>query len=97
MFNKLKQVKDLRDQAKSLQSKLAEESVTVEHKGCTMKIDGNQKILNLDINQELLSANNKQKLEETIVKLHEDALKKVQKVMMQKMREQGGFDGFPGM
>ncbi len=97
MFNKLKQVKDLRDQAKTLQNKLAEETVTADYKGSTMKIDGNQKILALDIAEELLNPSNKAKLEETVIKLHEDALKKVQKVMMQKMREQGGFDGFPGM
>ncbi|MGB0757298.1 MAG: YbaB/EbfC family nucleoid-associated protein [Patescibacteria group bacterium] len=96
MFNKLKEVKDLRDQAKSLQNKLAEETVSVEHKGCSLKMDGNQKILSLTIADNLLSKDNKSKLESILIELHAQALKKVQKVMMQKMREQGDFN-LPGL
>lgn len=96
MFNKLKEVKDLRDQAKSLQSKLAEEKVTVEHKSCSMTMDGNQQILKLSLADDLMAKDQKTKLEAALIDLHAQALKKVQKVMMQKMREQGGFN-LPGM
>lgn len=97
MFNKLKQVKDLRSQAKTLQNSLAEEAIEVTNKDCSMKMDGNQKIINLDIDEKYLEKSQKSKLENVVIELHEQATKKVQKVMMQKMREQGGFDNFPGM
>ncbi len=97
MFNKLKEVKDLRNQAKTLQNSLAQESVEVTNKDCSMTMDGNQKITKLDINEKYLEKSEKTKLEEIIIDLHEQATKKVQKIMMKKMREQGGFDNFPGM
>ena len=97
MFNKLKQVKDLRSQAKTLQNSLAEEAIEVTNKDCSMKMDGNQKIINLDIDEKYLEKSQKSQLENVVIELHEQATKKVQKVMMQKMREQGGFDNFPGM
>lgn len=96
MFNKLKEVKDLRSQAKQLQNSLGQESVTVEHKDCSMKMDGNQKITHISLSKKYLSADNKEKLEGIVIHLHEEALKKVQRIMMKKMKEQGGFN-LPGM
>lgn len=92
MFNKLKQVKDLRSQAKQLQNDLAKEIIQVNHKDCVMKMDGNQKITELSLADDLLNQGSKKKLEEAIIELHGQALKKVQKIMMQKMRDGGGLD-----
>jgi len=97
MFNKLKQIKDLRSQAKTLQNALAQESVTVNVKDCSMTMDGNQKITQVNIDPRYLNLDQKQSLEKIIIELQEDALKKVQKIMMTKMREQGGFDNLPGL
>jgi len=96
LFNKLNQIKDLKEQAKNLQGQLAQELITVEKHGITMTIDGNQKMTNLDINPEYLSSERKERLEEIIKDIHEEAIKKVQRVMAEKMRASGGFN-LPGM
>lgn len=96
LFNKLNQIKDLKEQAKNLQGQLAQESVTVDKHGVTMSMDGNQKITKLDINPEYLTPERKERLEEIIKELHAEIIKKVQRVMAEKMRAQGGFN-LPGM
>jgi DNA-binding protein YbaB len=89
MFNKLKQFKDLRNQAKTMQSALAQESVTLDKNGITLTINGNLEITNLTINSEL----SKDKLESIMKELFNDGVKKVQKIMARKMQEMGGFPG----
>ncbi len=96
LFNKLNQIKDLKTQAKNLQGQLAEESVTVEKNGVTLVMDGNQKITKLDINQELITPERKERLEETIINLQNDAIGKVQRLMAEKMRASGDFN-LPGI
>ena len=53
MFNKLKQYKELRDQAKRMQSALAEETITVERGGVKIVINGNMEITSVNINENL--------------------------------------------
>ncbi len=97
MFNKLKQFKDLRDQAKQIKDVLGQESAQGEADWgkVKIKINGNQEILNVEIDPELLTAENKEKLESAIKEATNDALKKVQRIMAQKMQE-SGFS-LPGM
>lgn len=97
MLNKLKQFKDIREQAKSLQSKLAEETVTVKESGVTLVMDGNMAIKSLDISEDMLSAGKKAKLEKAITKAFEDAMKKMQRIMAMKMKEMGGLPNIPGL
>jgi len=101
MFNKLKQFKDLRDNAKKLQSALSSESVTVREAGdkVVMTINGNMEMTGLAIDNELLTPANKEKLQNAIKSAHGDALKKIQKIMAGKMQEMGGLEGMgiPGM
>jgi len=91
MFSKLKQFKDLRDQAKQMQNILAQESVegTALWGKVKVKINGNQEVLSVEIDPELLSANNKEKLESAIKEATNDAIKKVQRIMAEKMRSSG--------
>jgi DNA-binding protein YbaB len=89
MFNKLKQFKDLRNQAKTMQNALSQESVTLDKNGVTLTINGNLEITNLSINSELP----KDKLESIMKELFNDGVKKVQKIMARKMQEMGGFPG----
>ena len=88
MFSKLKQYKDLRNQAKKLQSMLGEEKVTAEHRGCTLTMDGNQTVLSVSIAPELDRA----QVNDVVKELVNEAIKKVQRVMAKKMQEQGGFE-----
>jgi len=96
LFNKLNQIKDLKSQAKNLQNQLAQESVTVEKHEVKLTMNGNQKITNLDINSNLLSPDKKNRLEETLKDLHDEAIKKIQRIMAEKMRASGDFN-IPGL
>lgn len=77
---------------------LAQESVSADsvHGQVTIVMDGNQEILSIDINPELLSPDNKEKLENGIKDALAEAIKKVQRLMAQKMQSMGGLD-LPGM
>jgi len=90
MFNKLKQFKDLRSQAKTMQNALADESVTVEKGGVKINMDGNMKITSVKIIEE----KSKEKLEEAIKDSINSAIKKTQRLMAEKMQKMGGFPGF---
>lgn len=99
MFNKLKQFKDLRDQAKQLQDTLGKESVTVKTAGgqVTMVMDGNLTMVSLDIHDDLLQIDKKSKLVSAIKDAHADALKQMQRIMATKMKEMGGLPNIPGL
>ncbi len=89
MFNKLKQLKDLRSQAKQMQSALSGESITSEKNGIAITMDGNMSITKVNINPDLA----KESLETAIKDATNDAIKKTQKLMAKKMQEMGGFPG----
>lgn len=82
MFNKLKQYKDLKDQAKSLQNALSSESVTVQQDGIVMTMDGNQKVTSLKISASLTP----ERIEQIMPDLFNQAVTKVQKIIAQKMQ-----------
>ncbi len=96
MFSKLKQFKELRSKAKTLQSALAEEKVEASAAWGKIKMvmNGNQEAQSVTIDPELLA--NKEKLEGAIKDVTNEAIKKTQRVMAEKMRQDGGFK-MPGM
>ena len=98
MFEKLKQFKDLRDKAKVLQNALGTEKVSGSGAWGKIKIemDGNQTVTAVDVSPELLAPAEKNRIETGIKEALNDALKKAQKIMMEKMREIGGLN-LPGM
>lgn len=87
MFNKLKQIKDLRSQAKTMQNALAEESVTVDKNGVTVVMNGNMEVVKIEIKNDL----SKEELAKIFTGLFNDAVKQTQRVMAKKMQEMGGF------
>lgn len=99
MFQKLKQFKDIRDQAKQLQDMLGKESVNVTTVGgkISLTMDGNLAMTALVIDDELLSPDKKEKLQAGIKEAHSDALKKMQRIMAMKMKEMGGLPNIPGL
>ncbi len=99
MFNKLKQFRDMRTQAKDLQSKLAQESVTVNSAGgkIVLTMDGNLTMTALAIDDELMAIDKKEKLQSAIKDAHGDAIKKIQRIMATKMKEMGGLPNIPGL
>lgn len=88
MFNKLKQIKDLRKQAKELQNNLAQDSITTESEGGQIKIimDGNQQVKEVNIDENLLSSTNKEKLENGLKEAYNKGIKEVQALMARKMQ-----------
>jgi len=89
MFNKLKQYKDLRHQAKTLQNALGTESVTVEKSGITVVMNGNMEITKIFLNENL----SKDSQEGLLIDCLNDAIKKTQRLMARKMQEMGGLPG----
>lgn len=98
MFSKLKEIKDLRSQAKTIQSKLAQESVESSAAWGKLKLtmSGNQEVQSVTIDPELLAPAKKTEVENAIKEAVNEANKKVQKVMAKKVREEGGLN-LPGL
>ncbi|MEK7558128.1 MAG: YbaB/EbfC family nucleoid-associated protein [Patescibacteria group bacterium] len=89
MFNKLKQFKDLRNQAKTIQNALVGETTTVEKNGIKVVINGNMEITQININESLAKNN----LEKTLTDCLNEAIKKTQRLMAKKIQEMGGIQG----
>jgi DNA-binding protein YbaB len=89
MFHKLKHLRDLRSQAKTMQNALAQESVTVEKSGVKVVMNGNLEITSLTVNENLA----KESLEGILKDCLNDAVKKTQRIMATKIQEMGGLSG----
>jgi DNA-binding protein YbaB len=89
MFNKLKQFKDLRSQAKTMQNALAQETVTEERNGVKISLNGNMEITELILNPDLSTDEQTR----AVKSCFNDALKKTQRLMAKKMQEMGGMPG----
>ena len=90
MFNKLKQFRDLRNQAKTLQNALAQESVEFEKNGVKVVMNGNMEITSLSISAEI----SRDKLENILTGAINETIKRAQKLMAKKVQEMGGISGF---
>ena len=91
MFNKIKAVKELRDNAKKMQNEL--EDVVAEGQAAwgkaKIQINGNQKVLSVHVADELLES--KEKLQNALTEAFNDATKKIQKQMAGKMKDMGAL------
>lgn len=87
MFQKLKQIKDLRSQAKTMQDALATESVTNEKSGITISLNGNLEFTRISIADGLTKA----QIEKAFMESANEAIQKAQKLIAKKMQEMGGL------
>lgn len=90
LMDSMKQLGDLkkmRDQAMSLQKKLAEIKITVEHQGVTVVMTGDQKVVSITGEPNL----------EKVSNAVNEALKQAQKVAAEEMKPLMGGMGLPGM
>ena len=95
MFEKLKQIKELKDKAKVLQDQMSTIQCTGSAGwGSKVKItmDGNQQITSIDIDPELLKPEYKEKLQGLIKDAFADTLKQVQKAMASKLSAMKDFN-----
>ena len=88
MFSKLKHIKELRSQGKSIQNALAGESTTIEKNNIKLVMNGNMEIISLDI-----SDPNQANLSADLTSAVNEAIKKTQKIMAEKMQAMGGIPG----
>lgn len=86
-MKQLGDLKKMRDQAMEVQKKLAAIKVTVEHKGVTVVMTADQKVVSIS------GDNNLGKVTEAV----NEALKQTQKVAAQEMQGMMGGLGLPGM
>lgn len=89
MFSKLKQFKDLRSQAKTMQSALAQETVSEEKNGVKIVLNGNMEIISLNLNDTLPKSSQ----EEALKTCFNEAIKRAQRLMAKKLQDMGGFPG----
>jgi DNA-binding protein YbaB len=90
MFNKLKQYKDLRNQAKAMQSALSQESITYEKGVVKVTMNGNMEITALEIKE----GSEIERIKRDTIDAVNETNKKVQRLMAEKMRAMGGMEGF---
>ncbi|PIS05137.1 MAG: hypothetical protein COT81_02675 [Candidatus Buchananbacteria bacterium CG10_big_fil_rev_8_21_14_0_10_42_9] len=83
MFNKLKQYKDLRSEAKTMQNILAKEKAEITKNGITIVMDGNQKVQSVKIAED----KSRESIERDLPDAIDEAIKKVQKIMAEKVRK----------
>ncbi len=86
-LKQLGDLKKLRDQAMEMQKKLADIKITVEHKGVTVVMTGDQKVVSIS------GDNDFDKITDAV----NEALKQSQKVAADEMKPLMGGMGLPGM
>jgi DNA-binding protein YbaB len=89
MFNKLKQFKDLKSQAKTMQDALATERVSETRGGVTITMNGNMEVLSVAIESGLT----KEVIEASVKNCINETIKKAQRLMAKKLQDMGGFPG----
>ncbi len=89
MFEKLKQFKDLRDKAKTLQNALSGKTITEEKNGIKIIMDGNMTVKSVAIQTEMSREEIEKKLPDTI----NETIKKTQRLMAEEMKAMGGLPG----
>lgn len=95
MFTKLKQIRDMRAQAKKIQGALEVERVATDAAGGRVKIEmtGNLDVSSVAIDSTLLAAGEKTRLEGAVKDAVNAAIKKTQNIMAKKVKEMGGIPG----
>lgn len=87
MFDKMKQLYDLKKQADQMKKELESEVLDVEHGGVKVRINGAQKILSLDFEDSV----DRNKLKDAINKANDEAQKVAAKKMQGMMGGMGGL------
>ena len=97
MFNKIKAIKDLRDQAKTMKStfdQIVEEGEGA-HGKVRIKMNGNQEIVDLFLDDAIVG--DKTRLENGLKEAWKNVVKKIQHKMAAQMKDMGGLDAFKNL
>jgi len=93
IFDNLKQLSQLRQQASQFQKMLESKIVEVSSPGneIKLKINGKMDILNIEISENLLKPENKSNLEKLIKKTFNEARSRVEKIIANELKSQINF------
>ncbi len=95
MFEKAKDLYKLQKQAKEIKKKLKATHIEAEENGVIVVVNGEQEVQSVQINDEALE--NKKKLENSLEKAFNKAIKKSQQIGADLMKDVMGPMGFPSM
>ena len=97
MFEKVKQLMELKKQADQLKKQLEAEIIEVtEARGIKVVVNGAQSVRSIEIDEGLLVPANKNRIQMDLLRSMNTAIKKSQQVAATKMKGMPGFN-FPGM
>jgi len=93
MFEKLKQMKELRDRAKMIQQRLREIEIRADSANGRVRVtmNGNQEIQRLQIDPDYLRQADRARIEQELAQTINEAMKKSQQAMASSFRELGGL------
>jgi len=93
IFDNLKQLSQLRQQANQFQKLLASKVVEISSRNneIKLKINGKMEILNIEIDEKILKPENKNYIEKLIKKTFEEAQKEIEKIIAQEIKSTIGF------
>lgn len=92
MFDKMKQLMEMKKQAETLKKQLDSASVDVDRGGIKIRITGSQKFQSIEVAPELLKPEGKQRFEQELLNSVNAAIAESQKLAAAKMK-----DVMPGM
>jgi len=95
MFDKAKDLYKLQKQARSIKKDLKNTHIEAENEGVLVTINGEQEVVSVKIPDEALE--NKKKLEESLEKAFNKAVKKSQQIGAEMMKDVMGDLNIPGM
>ena len=97
MFDKVKEMMELRKKAERLKKELEATIIEInEARGIKMVMNGAQIVQSIDIDESLLSAGNKNRIQMDLLKSFNNGVKKSQQAAANKMRKIPGLN-LPGM
>lgn len=99
MFDKMKQLMEMKKQADRIKKELDAESVeTQDVRGIKVVINGSQKFQSIEIDESFLNAPGKARLEKDLLQSMNAAIKASQNIAARKMKDlmPGGFPGLQG-
>ena len=96
MFDKMKELMEMKKQADRIKKELDASMVEInEVQGVKIVVNGSQNFQSLEIDNSLLNAGNKKKLENDLLRSVNAAIRQSQNLAAQKMR--AAMPGLPGM
>jgi DNA-binding YbaB/EbfC family protein len=95
MFDKMKQLMEMKKQADRIKKELDSATVEANEGGIKIVMTGSQTVQSVEIDDNLLKAENKNRVEKDLVKSLNSAIRKSQSLAAEKMK--AVMPGFPGL